>query len=317
VQSVVQRLLDEGAHVIVGDNSGEIGVGTAERVARVAGVYDASLGCFQDISRETVQVSLAQSRVQRVTYSRIALEADHIVSLPKLKTHLQTQITGAIKNSFGLLVGREKTRLHTLRPRPAEFVEAVVDVFLLRPPTVHIVDAIQGMEGNGPSGGQVRDIGVILASADAARIDEAIALIMGRRPSELLFLREMKKRGLWDDRVPLPIDGDLPRIPDFITPDTFSQGLRGTLLNRIGFRLAPSRARLKVDRQRCTLCRTCEKGCPVQAIILDARQQFDRSACISCFCCAEFCPEGAIQTRPMLRTRLKRWVRGVRGGESG
>jgi len=153
VQAVVQRLLDEGARVVVGDNSGEIGVGTAERVAASTGILEASLGCFADISRQTVQVALPKSGVSRVTYSEIALEVDHIVSLPKLKTHLQTQITGAVKNSFGLLVGREKTRMHTLRPRPDQFVELVVDVFQVRPPSLIILDAVTGMEGNGPSGG--------------------------------------------------------------------------------------------------------------------------------------------------------------------
>ena len=90
------------------------------------------------------------------------MDADIIISLPKFKTHGLTVITGAIKNSYGFLPGAQKARLHKIAGSPKRFHEMLVDVFQLRVPDLFIVDAVVGMEGNGPASPDLRDIGLIL-----------------------------------------------------------------------------------------------------------------------------------------------------------
>ncbi len=131
-----------------------------------------------------------------VSLSRAVLEADIIISLPKFKTHGLTIMTGAIKNSYGFLPGAQKARLHKAAGSPARFHEMIVDVFRLRVPDLFIVDAVVGMEGNGPASTELRDIGLILASDNAVALDAVIATMMGCDPARLGFLRKAKSVGL-------------------------------------------------------------------------------------------------------------------------
>ena len=133
-----------------------------------------------------------------VSLSRIVLEADIIISLPKFKTHGLTVITGAIKNSYGFLPGAQKAKLHKAAGSPERFHELVVEVFRLRVPDLFLVDAVVGMEGNGPASPDLRDIGLILASDNAVALDAVMATMMGCEPGRLRFLQKAKEAGLGD-----------------------------------------------------------------------------------------------------------------------
>ena len=133
-----------------------------------------------------------------VSVSKIAMEADFIISLPKFKTHGLTVITGAIKNSYGLLPGAQKAKLHKAAGNAERFHELLVDVFRLRVPDLFIVDAVVGMEGNGPASPDLREIGLILASDNAVAMDAVIATMMGCEPARLRFLQKAKEAGLGD-----------------------------------------------------------------------------------------------------------------------
>ena len=99
--------------------------------------------------------------------SQEIMDADIFISLPKFKTHGLTVLTGAIKNSYGILPGAQKARLHQLAGTPKRFHEVIVEVFRLRVPDMFIMDAVVGMEGNGPASPDVREIGLILAADNA------------------------------------------------------------------------------------------------------------------------------------------------------
>lgn len=85
--------------------------------------------------------------------------ADYVVSVSKAKTHVLTLLTGATKNTFGLLPGIEKPIFHSRFPDPDIFGEMLIDLLLCAPPALHVVDAIVAMEGDGPSAGSPRKIG--------------------------------------------------------------------------------------------------------------------------------------------------------------
>jgi uncharacterized Fe-S center protein len=233
-----------------------------------------------------------------VSVSKAVLEADVFISLPKFKTHGLTVMTGAIKNSYGILPGAQKAKLHKAAGNPERFHEAVVDVFNIRIPDLFVVDAIVGMEGNGPASPDLRDIGLILASDNAVALDAVIATMMGCEPGRLRFLQKAKELGLGDfDLSGIEIMGELKHLPDYQLPplggDAIrdNQGIQELIRNRM-------LQRPQVDPDLCTACGTCVDQCPVSALSLDNHvPQVDADTCITCFCCQEICPERAIALR--------------------
>ena len=149
-----------------------------------------------------VKLSFNPDFVPMVSVSRAVLEADVIISLPKFKTHGLTVLTGAIKNSYGYLPGAQKAKLHKAAGSPERFHEMVVDVFNLRVPDFFLMDAVVGMEGNGPASPDLRDIGLILASDNGVALDGVMATMTGCDPGRLRFLQKAKKMGLGGLRLP-------------------------------------------------------------------------------------------------------------------
>jgi len=284
------------ATIIVGDNPGALGYGENEYCAQRSGILEGSQGFYRNISRETIRRDIDSPFVKSVIISRGLLESDLVINLPKFKTHLQTIMTGAIKNMYGILVGGEKARLHTLAPNPRDFARILVDIYKVRIPDLTIMDAIIGMEGNGPSNGRLRNINRILASDSGVALDATVAYMMGIEPSRVDHLRIAAQDGLGDIKLErIEIEGSLHRISDFKLPLTVgSRGLIGTMINRYFY---PSLAKphLKIREKKCQLCKVCIKSCPAKAIVISREYPFIRQElCTACYCCYELCPHSAI-----------------------
>jgi NAD-dependent dihydropyrimidine dehydrogenase PreA subunit len=185
--------------------------------------------------------------------------------------------------------------LHKAAGNPQRFHELIVDVFRLRPPDFFIVDAVVGMEGNGPACPDLRDIGLVLASDNAVALDAVISTMMGCDPGRLLFLRKAKDLGLGDyDLKNIEVIGDLRQIPDFKLPPLGGEAI---FKNEAIQAMMTSRTtvRPKADPDLCSGCGTCVDQCPVSALSMgDAVPEVDPDKCITCFCCQEICPEQAI-----------------------
>ncbi|MBU0513377.1 MAG: DUF362 domain-containing protein [Proteobacteria bacterium] len=294
IEAVVGCLeqMDPG-EIIVGDNPGLMGYGANEAAFRQTGLFAAARGHYRNIGTEAVEVDFNPEYKPRVSLSRAIVEADVIVSVPKFKTHGLTVMTGAIKNSYGLLPGAQKALLHRLAGSPARFHELVVDVFRLRVPDLFIVDAVTAMEGNGPASTDLRQVGRILASDNGVALDGVMARMMGLEPGRLRFLERARELGLgeYDD---VEIIGPFETIPDFKLPPLGGEAITGAKeimeLMRIRTKLRPA-----VDVETCTGCGTCVDQCPVGALTLeDDLPLVDADTCITCFCCQEMCPEKAI-----------------------
>jgi len=78
-------------------------------------------------------------------------EADCLVSVAKLKTHMFLNMTGAIKNMFGSVPGANKFSYHSRFPKDSDFSDLIVDVLLASAPELSIVEAVTAMDGNGPA----------------------------------------------------------------------------------------------------------------------------------------------------------------------
>jgi len=296
LKAVVEKIETmDPASIIVGDNPGLMSYGANEESFEKTGLMDAACGHYENIGNDSVKVDFNPVFLPSVSLSKAVVDADIIISLPKFKTHGLTVVTGAIKNSYGFLPGAQKARLHKIAGTPQRFHEMLVDVFQLRVPDLFIVDAVVGMEGNGPASPDLRDIGLILASDNGVALDAVIATLMGCEPGLLRFLQKAKEAGLGDyDLKNIEILGELKPLPDFKLPPLGgeaimdNEAMQGMILDR-------TLLRPQIDPEWCTACGTCIDQCPVSALSMDGDiPEVDADTCITCFCCQEMCPEKAI-----------------------
>ncbi len=299
LRAVVEKVATIGpASIIVGDNPGLVSYGANEESFIQTGLMEAAKGHYQNIGNDSRKVAFNAKFMPTVSVSSAVLDADIVISLPKFKTHGLTVLTGAIKNSYGILPGAQKAMLHKAAGSPERFHELIVDVFRLRVPDLFIVDAVVGMEGNGPASPDLRNIGLLLASDNAVALDSVIATMMGVESGRLRFLQKAKEAGLGNYEInSIEIIGELKRLPDFKLPPLGGEAI---LRNETMQTLIHSRTLLRpqADPGKCTSCGTCIDHCPVSALsMIDHIPQVDAARCIACFCCQEMCPEKAIALR--------------------
>jgi len=170
-----------------------------------------------------------------------------------------------------------------------------VEVFKLRVPDLFIVDAVVGMEGNGPASPELREIGLILAADNAVAVDAVMAAMMGLDPGRLPFLRKAADAGLGSWRMDdIHIDGNLVPLKNFKLPPLGGEAIQG---NAAVQEMMASKTRLapQADPDGCTACGTCVEQCPAQALtMVDDLPRVDLESCVTCFCCQEICPEQAM-----------------------
>jgi Pyruvate/2-oxoacid:ferredoxin oxidoreductase delta subunit len=160
------------------------------------------------------------------------------------------------------------------------------------------MDAVVGMEGNGPASPELREIGLILASDNAVALDGVVARMMGVDPGRLRFLQKAKAMGLGDyssDMV--QIEGEMRILPDFKLPPLGGEAITGNPAIR-ELMTASSRVRPQADPELCTACGSCIDHCSVSALAMqDNLPVVDAGICITCFCCQEICPEKAMSLK--------------------
>jgi uncharacterized protein (DUF362 family)/Pyruvate/2-oxoacid:ferredoxin oxidoreductase delta subunit len=242
-----------------------------------------------------------------------ALTTDGIVVASKAKTHILTLITGSAKNLFGLVPGLEKPLFHSRFHDPALFAGMIVDLNEMVKPRLHIIDAVTCMEGDGPTSGNPRKIGVILAGTNAFALDMILCRLMSVDPAEVPVLAEAKKRGhIKDDFSDILVKGD-PVDPYIVAgyrkPSTYlgkGKGMHQKFIFRALHHLGKIYAlRPSVDRDTCTRCGKCQVICPKGAIRIGSDgAEIDLSKCIRCYCCHEMCTFEAIRLKRGMTGRL-------------
>ena len=257
----------------------------------------------------TTRVSCPEGRAaKRLDTMKVFVEADAIINLPKLKTHGLVQFTGATKNLFGTVPGVIKGAYHARFPSVEQFSAMLIDVLSYHRPVLTIMDAVVAMEGDGPSSGGLRQVGLLLSSADGIALDVVAAMLVGMAPQSIPPLAAAMRRGLTSGQI-----GDIEvlgmslaeaHVASFRRPRTGEQHLR----------MIPSSVPSWITNQllarpqagpRCTACGVCVENCPVQAIaITDGRAQTNHTLCIRCYCCHELCPEDAVELHQSLLGRM-------------
>ncbi len=290
-------LKEAGATVLVGDNPGVVGYGMNEAVAEACGIKEAAGDSYVNISREAVPTPIKSPLASSTLVSKAVLEADFLVTLPRFKTHMQTLITGAVKNSYGTLAGGEKARFHRLAVEPKAFSRAVAEIFAIRPPDLAILDGLTAMEGNGPSSPDLRPLGKLIASRDAVAVDALMAAMMGVEPAKVPMLAAAREMKLGETELSrIHSQGSWSALEKFKVPISFGRGgFLAKAINRVWGNLF-TRTVLQVSPKDCQRCGLCYRQCPVQAVRkTDRGFRIDASRCIRCYCCYEICVHRAIR----------------------
>lgn len=126
--------------------------------------------------------------------STVALEADKIINVPKLKAHQQLGATFAVKNMFGCVAGKEKAFRHFSHGRSREkFAEMLIGIYELLAPAVSIIDGVIGMEGMGPLSGSPKEVGFLIGSRDPIACEMVCCEIVDFDPDDLPIIRTAKR----------------------------------------------------------------------------------------------------------------------------
>ncbi len=129
--------------------------------------------------------------------SKEVMEADVVINLPKVKSHVQLTLTMGVKNLFGCVPGKMKAWWHVEAGKDeARFGQMLVETARTISPNLTILDGIIGHEGNGPSNGEPRELGILAASANVFALDRSIVDLLQVAPERVLTIAAARKLGL-------------------------------------------------------------------------------------------------------------------------
>ena len=311
------RIAERGATPVVGDSPGGPftgmylkGVYSATGVTQVkeaSGELNSNFDVAECERFEEAEV------LKSFSYTSWLKEADAIINFAKLKTHGMMSMSAAVKNMFGAIPGTMKPEYHYRFSNTKDFANALIDIDEFFKPTLSIVDGVVGMEGNGPTVGDPRQIGIIACSRSPYDLDCALASVIGLSADRIPTVQLAIERGLGKELSDIIIAGDGAgvKIPDFKNIERANGveflpallGVKSKLLGRLVKAALSSRP--KLIPSECVGCRNCEGSCPAHAITMKQRKpRIDRNECIRCFCCQEFCPKGALKVHRPLGARI-------------
>jgi len=312
VEAVAKLVLETGAKVILGDSPG---FGSTRTNARNAGYKEIAEKLGFEIVEFNTPIKYNHPQGKLYKYFEIdenIKKVDKIINLPKLKTHGMMYLTLAVKNLFGAIVGTNKLQWHFIAGKDYNrFSRFLVELYYFINPTLNILDAIIGMEGNGPQSGNPKQIGLIIASKDGLSLDRIACEIVGLNPDDIPIFSSAKELGFNTQELEnIEILGEKiedVQITNFKPPRRASfnaLNLPKTISKIIDKYLT---SHPKINNQICTRCKICAQICPTKAITSQKHKKqigqyseymnINYDKCIRCFCCQEMCPSKAINIK--------------------
>jgi uncharacterized protein (DUF362 family) len=201
VGAVVDLLRRQGAaEIVVGDGS------AFRREAKpvvgasgLASVLEARGVPFVDLNYDDPKPVRARdgwfSKSDTLWLPRHVIEADLIVSVPKLKCHHWAGVSLGMKNLFGIVPGVRygwpKNMLHV-----NGIPQSILGLHQSIAPVVTVVDGIVGMEGDGPLFGTPVQHGLLAVGNDAVAVDVIAAQLMGFAVEEIPYLHLAQLTGI-------------------------------------------------------------------------------------------------------------------------
>ncbi|HBC89345.1 MAG TPA: hypothetical protein DCZ94_20590 [Lentisphaeria bacterium] len=225
---------------------------------------------------------------------------DVFISLPKLKTHILTKITVAVKNSYGLIVGESKSAFHATAPSPRKMSNLIAAVYGKIKPDFVIVDAIESMQGDGPANGKPFKSGIVMAGYDAVAIDACACTAYGYKPQDIQLLVKVAELGFGDiRRENIDLVGDAAeRLGKLKIPRSKSDILHRFPESMFHMLTLIMTYRPFIIQETCIKCGKCFKACSQKAILSEGGSfRVLKKKCILCMCCLEACPVKAVELR--------------------
>lgn len=297
VEVAASYFIRQGAKVIIADSPGGLyHPKLLERLYETTGMRAAAEKSGADLNLDTSSLPVGD-----FTVITPLVEADLIVSIGRLKTHMLCDMTAAVKNLFGSIPGAKKAEYHAKFPKKRDFCDMLVTLCQTNAPQVNIIDAIVAMEGNGPASGTLRKVGAICGSANPFALDLMCAHMMGYAPEEVETVAISRERNL----CPCSLEeleitgGDVAKYTHrFRRPKTNQKtGLLRLLPRTIATRLKKEKKPVILEK-KCIGCGECVRSCPAETMeLVDKKAVIHRENCIKCYCCQELCPQKAVVVR--------------------
>jgi len=312
IEAVTRIFLENGFRVIIGESDGSATTynGFFESgIKNVADKYGVECVAFEDYKKNKLVKIKNENNIllKEFFVSEVLKKADLIVNLPKLKTHVLTMYTGAVKNMFGVIPGATKSRYHGVAKTPEDFSNLLLDIYYTVKPQLNIMDGIIGMEGNGPSRGNPKKAGIVLISENGIALDLVVTKSIGFE-NKVLLNRIALKREKNNLQSRIRIVGDFERVPviKFQKPMHLNKG--------IFYFVQSSAVRVLkkpfISKEKCIKCLRCYSNCPGKAIfIVNGYPKINPKYCISCYCCYEQCPASAVKLKESTLTKIYEFLK--------
>ena len=320
LQALTELLKEKGADVVIGDSPG--GIYTSPYVNHVynaaglshAAKWGAELN--QDFSQRTANFPEGMAAKQ-FPYTAWLDRCDAVINFCKLKSHGMMSLSACAKNLFGIIPGSVKPEFHFKYPNALDFARMIVDLNAFLQPRLCLVDGIVGMEGNGPTAGTPKPMGMLLAGENPHKVDLVCAALLGIPVDCVPTLQAARERALIPETPEeLELSASLSDyyVKDFHRVEQASNVEFEAILPKVFGKLVSPllrrylASRPAVQKDICIGCKKCLEICPAHAISMKKGVPIiQRKTCIRCFCCQEFCPKGAMQVkRPPLARLLNR-----------
>jgi len=309
IQAVIDMLEAlKPAEILVGDSVGTESYGNSEKIFCNARLKEGAGKYYKNFNTHLQVVDLEQPFPRKVAVLKDVLDADVYISVPKMKTHGLTMISGSVKNNYGLLTGAQKAWYHYYSVSPDVFARILVEMYRLRKPDLVIMDAILAMEGFGPASPETRWVNKVLASTDGVAMDTVQTQIVGFQLEDVPYLRLCREMGLGETDIRrIEILGDATPIAAYHrpTPPECSYSYRagvGSGRTSIDFYRDRVAYRPVITAEQCRYgegCRDCVRLCPSGALTDGPNApSLDPSLCFICSACKEVCGYGGLELAP-------------------
>jgi uncharacterized protein (DUF362 family)/NAD-dependent dihydropyrimidine dehydrogenase PreA subunit len=315
VEGVLLYLKEQGVSmekVFLGDSPGQQGKSVSD-IAKEIGMLEL---CEKngvklvDFGSEAPEVEIIDNAVNMKEYrvAKAVKECDILINLPKLKSHGEATMTGAIKNYWGIIPGGLKAKYHLLGKSADQFGQVLADNFSWiiknKPNRLTVYDLQRIMEGAmGPGAGKMTKWDLIMVGTDELALD-VVALEIGKRKAKIVpHVKSAIERNLGVgsleniEVVGLTLEEAKKLTPKFNIPGRTMTRFISFMSGHMAYKVIKRIPNL--IKKKCVQCGQCAQNCPAEAIEFEKGKYpvFLRKKCISCLCCFELCPEDAIEAK--------------------